>query len=279
LFIISGMGKYAKEKRDIYYRKAKEVGFRARSAFKLLHIDDEFNIFNNVTSVVDLCAAPGSWSQVISGKMYQSVEEGKACVLEGKPRAVAVDLQEMADIPGVVAIVGDITSKQTADKIIENFNGNKVDLIVCDGAPDVTGLHDIDEFMQGQLMLSALAITTNLLKTDGTFVAKIFHGRDISMLYSQFRCYFNNVTISKPRSSRYSSVESFIVCQGYNPPKNLIVSMETMMLDNSIPQFKNDSEAVLAFTICGDLKCVNRNQIEHKRFKELEDAFDFDIEL
>ena len=109
------MGRSSKDKRDIYYRKAKEVGFRARSAFKLLQIDDEYDLLSGVRRVVDLCAAPGSWCQVLSGKLYASSEEADAIVAAGNPRIVAVDLQEMAPIPGVVTIQGDITANATAE--------------------------------------------------------------------------------------------------------------------------------------------------------------------
>ena len=84
------MGKTSKDKRDIYYRKAKEIGFRARSAFKLLQIDEEYDLFNNVTRVIDLCAAPGSWSQVLSSKLYENNEEANAMLIAGEPRVVAV---------------------------------------------------------------------------------------------------------------------------------------------------------------------------------------------
>ena len=98
------MGRTSKDKRDIYYRKAKEVGFRARSAFKLLQIDEEYKLFTGVHKVVDLCAAPGSWCQVLSNKLYENAEEALQSVEERSPRVVAVDLQEMAPIPGVVCI-------------------------------------------------------------------------------------------------------------------------------------------------------------------------------
>ena len=100
-------------------------------------------------------------------------------------------------------------------------------------APDVTGLHDIDEYMQAQLLLSALNITTNTLKKGGTFVAKIFRGKNVSLLYSQLRCFFEEVTVAKPKSSRNSSIESFVVCRRYNPPDNFVPSMDdTMLLDH-----------------------------------------------
>lgn len=126
------MGKSSKDKRDIYYRKAKEVGYRARSAFKLLQIDEEFNLFQGVRNVVDLCAAPGSWSQVLSNRVYNGSG--------GLSKIIAVDLQEMTPIPGIHCIVGDITASSTAEQIISYFEGDLADLVVCDGAPDVTGI-------------------------------------------------------------------------------------------------------------------------------------------
>eukprot|EP00607_Mallomonas_marina_P000916 CAMPEP_0182438874 /NCGR_PEP_ID=MMETSP1167-20130531/86074_1 /TAXON_ID=2988 /ORGANISM="Mallomonas Sp, Strain CCMP3275" /LENGTH=154 /DNA_ID=CAMNT_0024632411 /DNA_START=67 /DNA_END=531 /DNA_ORIENTATION=+ len=142
------MGRTSKDKRDIYYRKAKEIGFRARSAFKLMQIDDEYSLFEGVQRVVDLCAAPGSWSQVLSNKLYANNEEAESMLKSGHPKIVAVDLQEMAPIPGVICVQGDITAHSTAQQIISYFHGDLADLVVCDGAPDVTGLHDIDEYMQ-----------------------------------------------------------------------------------------------------------------------------------
>ena len=102
------MGRSSKDKRDIYYRLAKEEGWRARSAFKLLQLNDDFNLFNGVNRVVDLCAAPGSWSQVLSRKLIQERPENK-----DKVKIVAVDLQAMAPLPGVIQIQGDITKVRT----------------------------------------------------------------------------------------------------------------------------------------------------------------------
>jgi tRNA (cytidine32/guanosine34-2'-O)-methyltransferase len=109
------MGRTSKDKRDIYYRKAKEVGFRARSAFKLLQIDEEYKLFTGVRKVVDLCAAPGSWCQVLSNKLYENAEEAMQSVEDLNPRVVAVDLQEMAPIPGVVCIQVIMTSATPFD--------------------------------------------------------------------------------------------------------------------------------------------------------------------
>ncbi|SCV72072.1 BQ2448_4766 [Microbotryum intermedium] len=230
------MGKSSALKRDVFFRSAKEEGYRARSAYKarfslswgcrrLLHLDEQFNLFEGVERCVDLCAAPGSWSQVLTQKLNEK-KEGDAA----GPGAtiVAVDLQPMAPLPGVVQIEGDITKSSTANQIIDHFKGGLADLVVCDGAPDgesgpeglqfessltprasiliVTGLHDLDEFVQAQLLLAALNITLHVLRSGGTFVAKIFRGRDVTLLYDQLRCFFENVTCAKPRSSRNSSM-------------------------------------------------------------------------
>ncbi|KAJ8437479.1 hypothetical protein Cgig2_002980 [Carnegiea gigantea] len=165
------MGKASRDKRDIYYRKAKEEGWRARSAFKLLQIDEEFNIFEGA------CNLPRNTDL---------------------PLIVAVDLQPMAPIEGVIQVQGDITNARTAEVVIRHFDGCKAELVVCDGAPDVTGLHDMDEFVQSQLILAL----------------KIF---------------FPKVTFAKPKSSRNSSIgrwpfahnyfaEAFAVCEDYCPP-------------------------------------------------------------
>ncbi|XP_054290744.1 putative tRNA (cytidine(32)/guanosine(34)-2'-O)-methyltransferase [Macrosteles quadrilineatus] len=242
------MGKSSKDKRDIYYRLAKEQGWRARSAFKLLQIDEQFKIFDGVNKAVDLCAAPGSWSQVLAKKLHKPDSQDV--------KIVAVDLQAMAPLPGVVQIQGDITKLTTAEEIIGHFKGESADLVVCDGAPDVTGLHDIDEYIQGQLLLAALNITTHILKQGGTFVAKIFRGRDVSLLYSQLKIFFPRVTLAKPRSSRNSSIEAFVVCQDYRPPVGFTPTMTNPLLDNTDcdwSQLEGIDRLIIPFIACGDL--------------------------
>ncbi|BFZ23602.1 hypothetical protein BsWGS_26641 [Bradybaena similaris] len=244
------MGKSSKDKRDVYYRRAKEEGWRARSAYKLLQINDDFSIFEGVKTVVDLCAAPGSWSQVLAKKLRGDGSKSDA-------KIVAVDLQAMAPIPGVIQIQGDITKKSTAQAIIGHFEGEHADLVVCDGAPDVTGLHDIDEYIQAQLLLAALNITTHVLKKGGTFVAKIFRGKDVTLLYAQLKIFFPLVTIFKPRSSRNSSIEAFVVCQNYSPPDGYIPNMSNPLLDQQYDVDFNNLEGpnriIVPFLACGDL--------------------------
>ena len=246
------MGKLSKDKRDIYYRKAKEVGYRARSAYKLLQIDEEFHLLGGDTKrVVDLCAAPGSWSQVVSRRMFSGDEAADA----GK-KIVSVDLQAMAPIENVTCLQGDITSESTVQAILEQFDGELCDLVISDGAPDVTGMHDLDEYIQHQLILAALNITTHLLRPGGCLVAKIFRGKDITLLYSQMQCFFRDVSCAKPRSSRNSSIEAFIVCREYSPPADFIPSMLEPMLDHSyteVDTLQGSNRVVVPFVACGDL--------------------------
>uniref|UniRef100_A0A8C6LS72 Putative tRNA (cytidine(32)/guanosine(34)-2'-O)-methyltransferase n=5 Tax=Nothobranchius TaxID=28779 RepID=A0A8C6LS72_NOTFU len=255
------MGRSSKDKRDIYYRLAKEEGWRARSAFKLLQLDQEFSLFTGVNRAVDLCAAPGSWSQVLSRKLRE--REEKAGGAEGV-KIVAVDLQAMAPLPGVTQIQGDITKVSTAQEIIRHFEGQPADLVVCDGAPDVTGLHDVDEYIQAQLLLAALNITTHVLKPGGTFVAKIFRGKDVTLLYSQLKIFFSTVTCSKPRSSRNSSIEAFVVCQNYCPPEGYVPNMSNPLLDQTYDvdfnQLEGPNRVIVPFLACGDLSAFDSDR-------------------
>lgn len=248
------MGRFSKDKRDIYYRKAKESGYRARSAYKLLHIDEQHGIFKDVTKAVDLCAAPGSWSQVLSNKLYKENQDS-----ENQVKLVAVDLQEIAPINGVTLIQGDITSNSTSNRIIELFDGQKADLVVCDGAPDVTGLHDMDVYIQSQLLLSALSITLRILRSGGVFVAKIFRGRDVGLLYAQLNVFFKEVMCCKPKSSRNSSLEAFVVCKGFSLPSSEDFDVSRFVeylggnCDESNALITNFEKQNVPFVHCGDL--------------------------
>ncbi|CAM9203304.1 unnamed protein product [Heterosigma akashiwo] len=187
-----------------------------------------------------------------------------AAPLEDKEvKIVAVDLQEMAPIPGVRCIQGDITSRKTSEEIIAYFQGKQAELVVCDGAPDVTGLHDIDEYVQAQLLLAALTITTHLLQPGGTFVAKIFRGRDVSLLYSQLRLFFRRQREKGRGSSRNSSIEAFVVCHDFNPPAGFEPSMLTPLLDHRYGagnELVGPNNLVVPFVACGDLAGFDSDQ-------------------
>lgn len=233
--------------RDTFYRAAKQEGYRARSAFKLLQVAEHFRLFDGVKRIVDLCAAPGSWSQVCA-KRLEGVEDGKI---------VAVDLQPMVPIPGVIQIRGDITSPETAEVVIDAMGGEKADLVISDGAPDVTGLHDLDEYMQSQLVFAAFNIASFLLRDGGTFVAKIFTGRDIQDLFSSLSPFFDSVTSMKPRASRSSSLEAFVVCQGFHLPPGY----KPVLASDPLTEFEPTAPLCPAFVAFGDLSGFDKHPV------------------
>lgn len=236
------------------------MGFRARSAFKLLQLDEQFGILKDVHRAVDLCAAPGSWSQVLSRKLYDPSVTAKIAEEEGDDaahhdvRIVSVDLQEMAPIPGVELVQGDITSKKTAEQIISYFKGKKAQVVVSDGAPDVTGVHDIDEFVQAELLAAALNITTHVLEEGGSFVAKIFRCQQYDLLATQLKVFFTNVSCSKPKSSRTQSNEAFVVCQGFKMPDGYTPVMTSYLLPRyGLEEGEAHDPVLVPFLACGDL--------------------------
>ncbi|XP_016970840.1 putative tRNA (cytidine(32)/guanosine(34)-2'-O)-methyltransferase 2 [Drosophila rhopaloa] len=209
------MGRTSKDKRDIFYRLAKEQGWRARSAFKLLQAEETFHLLGGLTRAVDLCAAPGSWSQVLAKRMYEPLPPEE----RDKVKIIAVDLQGMAPIEGVTQLRADISKESTAEAIIKFFGGEKAQIVVSDGAPDSTGMHDFDAYVQGELLLSALSISTFILETGGSFVSKIYRADRTSRLYTQLKRFFKDVCVFKPSASRNSSIEAFVVARQFCLPE------------------------------------------------------------
>jgi 23S rRNA (uridine2552-2'-O)-methyltransferase len=188
-----------KQRRDIYVRKSKVDGYRARSAYKLIEINEKFNIFKNGISVIDLGAAPGSWSQYT----VKAVKSG---------RLVSIDLKEIEKIENSIHIKGDFTQKEHQDKIKGLFR-SKVDVILSDMAVNTTGIKDIDAIYTGELCKEAMLFSKKVLVKEGRFVAKIFLGTSFNEIVASAKTIFKEVKIFKPKSSRKESKESFIICK------------------------------------------------------------------
>lgn len=199
----SNFRNFSYSKKDQYYRKAKEEGFRARSVYKLKEIDQNFKLISGVKNILDLCAAPGSWSQMVRAS---ADENAKIC---------SVDLQAIVPIDGVHTIQGDITKQSTLIQILDYFKNEKVGLVIFDGAPDVTGILEMDISMQTKLITCSLVICTKLLEKGGKFVAKVFKSEEHDFYYDKAKCLFDYVTFYKPSSSRLTSHEVFLVAQGF----------------------------------------------------------------
>jgi 23S rRNA (uridine2552-2'-O)-methyltransferase len=188
----------ARDQRDHYYRKAKEEGYRARSAYKLLQINEKFHIIKKGDSVVDLGAAPGGWLQVAR----------KLC--GGK--IVGVDLEEIEPIPGVITFRADITQVETLDLVKEAIRG-AADVVICDAAPNLSGAWDMDHAVSVDLARSALRAAKLLLKPRGNFVVKVFQGDMFPGFLAEVKREFASVQAHAPAASRKESAETYIVAK------------------------------------------------------------------
>tara|TARA_B100001063_G_C16657566_1_gene499319 strand:- start:27 stop:638 length:612 start_codon:yes stop_codon:yes gene_type:complete len=188
-----------KQRRDIYVRKSQVDGYRARSVYKLIEIEEKFQIFKNGISVIDLGASPGSWSQYVA----KTIKNG---------RLVSIDLKDMEKIEKTTQIKGDFMETETQEKI-KTFFKSKVDVVLSDMAVNTTGIKDIDAIYTGELCKEAMIFSKNVLVKKGRFVAKIFLGSSFNEIVTLAKKNFNEVKVFKPKSSRKESKESFIICK------------------------------------------------------------------
>ena len=187
-----------KQRRDVFVRQSKVDGYRARSAYKLIEINEKFKIFKGGISVIDIGAAPGSWSQYVA----KVVKSG---------RLISIDLKEMVPIGNTLQIQGDFTDENIQNEIRKHVN-SKVDVIMSDMAVNTTGIKNIDSIQTGELCKEAMFFAKNLLNADGYFISKIFMGGTFNEIVAEGKKYFKEVKVFKPKSSRKDSKESFIIC-------------------------------------------------------------------
>ena len=188
-----------KQRRDTYVRQSKVDGYRARSAYKLKEIDEKFRIFKGGMSVVDIGAAPGSWSQYVA----KVVKSGKI---------ISIDLKEMENIENTLQIQGDFTSVDTQDKIKEYLK-KKPDVVMSDMAVNTTGIKNIDSIQTGELCKEAMVFSKDVISEKGFFISKIFMGSTFNEIVALGKKIFKEVKVFKPQSSRKDSKESFIICK------------------------------------------------------------------
>ena len=186
-----------KQKRDIYVRKSKIEGYRSRAVYKLEEIDRKFKILKNGQSIIDLGAAPGSWSQYLSNKLLNT-------------KILSIDLLNMEQINNVKIIKGDFTKDVYKQKITSFFN-NKVDVVISDMAVNTTGNKNLDAIVTGELALDAMKFAISFLKDNGQFVSKIFMGSTFNEIVMYSKKNFKETYIFKPLSSRKDSKETFLI--------------------------------------------------------------------
>jgi len=188
-----------RQRRDIYVRQSKIEGYRSRAVYKLQEIDQKFKIFKNGISVIDLGAAPGSWSQFIS----KNIKNGKF---------VSIDIIDFEKINNIHQIKGDFTKDDYKNKILDYF-GSKVDVIISDMAVNTTGNKNIDSIYTGELCIDAMKFSKKTLKDNGRFISKIFMGSTFNEIIYEAKKTFKESKVFKPKASRKDSKESFIICK------------------------------------------------------------------
>ena len=188
-----------KQRRDIYVRQSKVDGYRARSAYKLIEIDEKFKIFKGGLTVIDIGAAPGSWSQYAN----KVAKNGKL---------ISIDLKKMEPIGSSLQIQGDFTDESVQEEI-KNNTTSKVDVEMSDMAVNTTGIKNIDSIQTGELCKEAMIFAKDLLNQNGYFISKIFMGGTFNEIVAEGKKYFKEVKVFKPKSSRKDSKESFIICK------------------------------------------------------------------
>ena len=188
-----------KQRRDTYVRKSKIDGYRARSAYKLIEINEKFKVFKNGISIIDIGAAPGSWSQYAA----KVIKNGKI---------ISVDLKEMEKIDNTILIKGDFTETGVKNLIRKNIDSH-LDVVMSDMAVNTTGVKNLDSIQTGELCKEAMAFSKDVLSKKGVFISKIFMGSTFNEIVALGKEIFREVKVFKPKSSRKDSKESFIICK------------------------------------------------------------------
>ena len=185
---------------DPYVSKAGREGYRGRAAFKLIEIDEKLNLLKEDMLVVDLGAAPGGWCQVAANK---------GC------KVVGLDLLEIDPLPGVDFVQMDFTDDDAPDVLIKMMNNEKADIVLSDMAPNTTGHKNTDHLRIMMLVELAYHFAKDVLKPDGTFIAKVRQGGTQNELLAQMKKDFKTIKHIKPPASRKESSETYMVAQGF----------------------------------------------------------------
>lgn len=192
---------------DPYVKQAQQKGYRARAAFKLIELLDTEKLLRKGDIVVDLGSAPGSWSQVVRERLA-----GPGGVIEG--RIIALDLLPMEPVAGVEFMQGDFRDDAVLAELEAMLDGQKVDLVISDMAPNLSGVSAADSARIQHVCELALEFAREHLKPDGALVVKAFHGSGFSQTVESFKKHFKRVVERKPKASRDKSSETFLVARG-----------------------------------------------------------------
>ena len=188
-----------RQRRDIFVRQSKVDGYRARSVYKLIEINEKFRIFKGGMSIIDIGAAPGSWSQY-------------AAKISKNSNIISIDLKKMEPIKNTIQIKGDFTNLQIQDEIKSYLIGAS-NVVMSDMAVNTTGIKNIDSIQTGELCKEAMVFSKKVIDEKGFFISKIFMGTTFNEIVALGKKIFKEVKVFKPKSSRKDSKESFIICR------------------------------------------------------------------
>jgi 23S rRNA (uridine2552-2'-O)-methyltransferase len=184
---------------DEFVKRAQKEGYRARAAYKLIEIDDKDKLIKPGMTIVDLGAAPGSWSQVAVQR------------LKGSGKVIALDILDMTGIAGVEFIQGDFREETVLKRLLEALNNKPVDLVIADMAPNISGVKDVDQAGAAYLTELALEFCKDWLKPNGNFLVKVFIGAGFDEMVKTMRLHFEKVVTRKPKASRDRSSEVYLL--------------------------------------------------------------------
>ena len=190
----------AKHKKDQFFKQSKIQGFRSRSAFKLIEMNQKFKFLKKKISLLDIGSCPGGWSQVASKEITNG-------------RILAVDIKPMEKISNIDFIKGDFNQNEIHQKIMIYFN-SKIDVVLSDAAANTTGNKTLDTYRTGELCLNAMDLSNKILSKDGVFLSKLFMGSTFKEINKKAKKYFKRTVIYKPLSSKKESKEIYIFCKG-----------------------------------------------------------------
>ncbi|MBP6020173.1 MAG: RlmE family RNA methyltransferase [Burkholderiaceae bacterium] len=195
---------------DPYVKMARQKGYRARAAFKLIEILDTEKLLRPGDTVIDLGATPGSWSQIVRERLVES-----GGIING--RIIALDVLPMEAIAGVEFLQGDFREDSVLEQLKEMLGNQQVDLVISDMAPNLSGVGSADSARIQHLCDLALDFAEHHLKPDGALIVKAFHGSGFSQIVHSFKQRFTRVVERKPKASRDRSSETFLVGRGLKP--------------------------------------------------------------
>lgn len=203
------MAKKGYQRKDRYYQQAKERGYKSRAAFKLIELNSKFKLLQPGMHVVDLGCSPGSWLQVIAEQVGPS------------GMAIGIDLEELLLSPqkNITFIQGDIREARTRQLILAEL-GRKVDLVVSDMAPHLSGIKFQDHYNSYELAEQALKLCRLVLRQGGTFVVKIFPGEELELFKQNLKTSFPRITAYTAEATRKSSTEIYLIAKGFLPSNN-----------------------------------------------------------